>query len=214
MRATEAILTRETLFRTQCRCAAFVIVAAAAPFALACAQAPKMRDTSTALRLGDTVQVRMVNLTSPRATGTTCVGTVGAMRPDTIYVTRSDACGPRYIERTDLRSLRVARGTAGSRLQHTATGMLIGSALVGGASAIIAAGQQCSGCDEFPPVFAADVGGAVGMSAGGLLGGALPAGPRWLNVSDPPAIRIAGYTLRPGLQIVTGPTARSENRGR
>lgn len=144
----------------------------------------------------------MANPTSPRAIETTCVGTVGAMRPDTIYVTRSDACGPRYIERMDLRSLRVARGTAGSRLQHMANGMLIGGVLVGGASAVIVAGSQCSNCgEEFPPIFAAALGGAVGMFAGGLFGFALPAGPRWLNVTDLPAIRIAGYAVRPAINL-------------
>lgn len=215
IRAIHELVTIHELLRTPSCCAVFVSIATAAPFAAGIAQARTAPDTSTALRLGDTVQVRARNPTSPLGIETTCVGAVGALRPDTIYVTRSNACGPRHIERVDLKSLRVARGSAGSRLDHLAKGMLIGGMVTGVASAAIVAGSPCSVCDDdYPLVFAAALGGAVGVLAGGLLGLALPAGPRWLNVSDPPAIRIAGYTLRPGLQIVSGPTARSENRER
>ena len=179
----------------------FLVLLVGMPFATGMAQARVASDTGSALRLGDTVQALMVNPTDPRGGLTLCQGTIGALRTDTIYVTRSTACGPRYIEKADLRRLNVARGERGSRVEHLRNGMLVGGLLGAGVSAAVVAGSPCSTCDGITPALAAAGGGSLGALAGGVIGLLLPAGPRWLNVEDPPAIRIARYAVRPALHI-------------
>ena len=107
----------------------------------------------------------------------------------------------RIVERA---TAPISDGDAGSRLAHTALG-LVGGAIVGGVIGRISAGDGCvvEGCDDGVLVVRIKtvIGAAVGAVAGAVIGAALPAGRRSPNATSAWPLRVAGLEVHPELRL-------------
>jgi hypothetical protein len=152
-------------------------------------------------RAGEQVRVRIVS-SETASIGSRCAGSVAAVVGDTVMLGQPRTCPAG----SHLAELRVARGSHGSRLVHTAIGF-VGGALAGGILARISIGDGCTGegCTPAEGAYAVAIATAIGAAAGAvvgtLVGAALPAGPRWLDTTAPRPLVVAGLEVRPGVRV-------------
>ena len=150
-------------------------------------------------RPGEQVQVRVVGpATAP--VGVRCAGSVAALAGDTVVLGQPRTCPAGSYDA----DLRIARGHHGSRLAHTALG-LVGGAVAGGIIGRLSAGDGCvvEGCDDGDLVVAIKtvIGTAAGGVIGAVVGAFLPTGPRWLTETATRPVRVGRLELHPELRV-------------
>jgi len=165
-------------------CSSALLIAAASATAQGSAVGP---------RAGATVRFKIVDRTSERIqpTSRTCEGAVFGTVADTILIKPEYGCLKENSERTEISDVHIEGKNRGSRLQHFVYVALIG-AVAGGVIGRLVAGNGCtmSICDdgEFAIGVITTAGVAVGATAGGAVGLALPAGRQWQRLSGIPSL--------------------------
>lgn len=151
-------------------------------------------------RVGELVEARIVGPSDSLA-GKRCTAWIGAVAGDTLLLNRSASCAPG----SHLARIRAHTDDRGSRLKHAGVGLLAG-ALVGGSIGRIMAGDGCTrpgGCDdrEFAIGVITLAGTVTGGLVGGLLGLAMPAGRRWIEMRGERPIRVGAVDVRPAIRV-------------
>ena len=150
-------------------------------------------------RVGELVEARIVGGSDSLA-GRLCQAWLGAVAGDTLVLNRSASC-PRGSH--DAR-VRIHTDDRGSRLKHAGVGLLAG-AVAGGLFGRLAAGDGCSvpGCDDgdFVVGVLTMVGTAAGALVGVVVGAAMPAGRRWVQLDGEHTIRVGSVDLRPAVRV-------------
>lgn len=150
-------------------------------------------------QVGELVQARIVGPNDPLL-GQFCIAWLGALAGDTLVLNRSESCA----RGSHVARVRVHSDDRGSRLKHAGVGLLAG-AVTGGLIGRIVAGDGCTipGCDDGG--LAIGVITLAGTAAGGLLGvvvgAAMPAGRRWVQLEGERPIRMGSVDLRPTLRV-------------
>ncbi|MGZ3374727.1 MAG: hypothetical protein ACXU9O_15225 [Gemmatimonadaceae bacterium] len=123
---------------------------------------------------------------SIQPTSRSCEGTVFGTVADTILIKPEYGCLKENSARTEISEVHIEGKNRGSRLQHFVYAALIG-AIAGGVIGRLVAGDGCTMpiCDdgEFAIGVITTAGVAVGATAGGAVGLALPAGRQWQHLS-------------------------------
>ena len=150
-------------------------------------------------QVGELVEARIVGPADPEL-GHFCRAWLGAVAGDTLLLNRSESCRTgSHVAR-----LRVHTDDRGSRLQHAGVGLLAG-AVVGGLIGRVSAGDGCTiaGCDEggFAIGVITLVGTVTGALVGVVVGTALPAGRRWVDLEGERPIRVGAFDLRPAVRV-------------
>jgi hypothetical protein len=144
-------------------------------------------------RAGATVRFKIVDRTSEstQPTSRTCEGIVFGTVPDTILIKPEYGCLKNNSAKTEISDVDMEGKSRGSRLRHFVYAALIG-AIAGGVIGRLAAGDGCTMpiCDdgEFAIGVITTAGVAVGATAGGAVGLALPAGRQWQHLSGIPSL--------------------------
>ena len=154
-------------------------------------------------RVGELVEARIVGPADTVA-GQLCRAWIGAFAGDTLVLNRSASCA----RGTRLARVRVYSDDHGSRLKHTGIGFLAG-AVAGGVFGRIVAGNGCGSagfCGDdagYAIGIITMVGTAAGALVGTVLGVAMPAGRRWIQLDGERPIRVGALELRPALRVST-----------
>lgn len=167
-----------------------------------CAPASAQR----APRVGELVEARIVG-EPDSLTRLPCSAWIGAVAGDTLVLNRSASCA-----RGDhVARVRVYTDDRGSRLKHTGIGFLAG-AVTGGIMGRLAAGDGCAvrGCDDgdFVVGVLTMLGTLTGAAVGVVVGVAMPAGRRWVQLQGERPIRAAALDLRPAVRVSLGERPR------
>ena len=153
-------------------------------------------------QVGELVQARIVRPTSQVTEGA-CSAPLAGFEGDTLVLAAQWSC-PRgsYVA-----NLRVARGDNGSRLAHAVLGLVAGG-VIGGVIARSSVGDGCTnggGCDTQDAAYVSGVATGAGVVVGALIGTvvgvALPAGRRWVDVGNQRPIRVGALDLRPAIRV-------------
>ncbi|MGI9089859.1 MAG: hypothetical protein ACR2GG_02010 [Gemmatimonadaceae bacterium] len=188
------------------------VVTGAAITAAATAGAQQSAPSSSALAVGDEIRLRTV-VFDTTGSGVTCDASVASVKADTAVLDQAAArrflrpslvCPSHAFAPGDITELSVVRGDRGSRLSHAGLGAVAGAFLGGVYARISTSGGGPNRNHEDDGIIAV-VGVEIGALAGGLVGLALPAGKRWERVRNIPPIRIARFTLHPGVRVAMSP---------
>lgn len=150
-------------------------------------------------RGGELVEARIVGQ-ADSVLGQVCSAWLGAVAGDTLVLNRSTSCA----KGSHVARVRVYTDDHGSRLKHAGVGLLSG-AVAGGLLGALAAGDGCriDGCDDGGLAVAVIT--TAGTVAGGLIGVvvgvAMPAGRRWIQLDGERAIRVGSVDLRPAMRV-------------
>jgi hypothetical protein len=157
-------------------------------------------------RVGELIEAHIVG-DADTPSGQVCRAWLGAVAGDTLLLNRSASC----MTGRHVAHVRVHRDDRGSRLTHAAVGLVVG-AVVGGVIGRASAGA-CgpTGCGDdagYVTGIRTLVYGVTGALAGVVVGTALPAGPRWIDLSGEHPIRVGSLDLRPALRLSLGERLR------
>jgi hypothetical protein len=158
------------------------------------------------LHVGDRLRFRRADGAATRRPW--CMGRLTAHAGDTLVLIDAGRCLRGTVPAGAVADLSVARGDRGPRSTHAFLGFL-GGAAAGGLLARLAAGDGCRvpGCGPdggYAVAILTTLGVGAGAVVGGVVGLALPAGPRWVPVGPARPVRVAGLALRPGLRLARG----------
>jgi hypothetical protein len=151
------------------------------------------QDFAVGPRAGATVRFKIVDRTNESVlrTSRTCEGVIFGTVSDTILIEPERTCLKNNSARTEIGDLHIEGENRGSRLQHFVYAGLLG-AIAGGVIGRLLAGDGCTipGCDDagFAIGVITTAGVAVGATAGGAVGLALPAGRQWQRLTGIPSL--------------------------